>query len=616
MKRFYLFIPFISIFLFVNASGDSEYRLDLDPRLEPFYHGVASGDPLKDAVIIWTRVTTESPSTDVEWEMSSDLNFSSGSIVASGTYTTTTERDHTVKIDVTGLNSNAYYFYRFKALGNYSLVGRTKTAPASAESDQLRFATVSCSSFQHGYFNVYNRIKDRNDIDAVIHLGDYVYEYGPGEYGELRDHDPPQEMVELVDYRTRYSQYRLDPALRDLHQQYPFITTWDDHESADNSWSGGAVNHQPDTEGDWFERLSASAKAYSEWLPIRNPDITDDTKIYRKFNYGDLADIFVLDTRITGRDEQLGFGEPANDPTRTLLGAEQLEWLKDGLLESDAQWKIIAQQIMVGPFTIFGIALNNDQWEGYKYERTQLFKYFMDLNEIDNVVILTGDIHTSWAMDLPLGFQPYFPSTGENSVGVEFVTTSVTSPGFPIGFVTQIIKDNNKHMKYIDLTEHGFGLLDITSEKTQNDFYYVRTIEELDDRVNFRVGWYTEDGENHLVKNTESTESIYPDPEQAPGLEDTMVTAVEINNISITGLYPNPVVGNEIQVQFFVQESDEFTISLYDMAGSLIVSKNLGTRNRGVNLHTFELPTISSGTYNLVFEHGGKSSGQSFIKFE
>ena len=605
----------------ISQANDPNNRLDFNPLLEPFYHGVASGDPLTDAVIIWTRITSTENSETVEWEIAKDTSFAN--IINNGTFTTNADRDYTVKVDVTGLESNTHYYYRFKAAdGTYSMIGRTKTAPSADETDQLRFATVSCSSFQHGFFNVYDGITERNDIDAVIHLGDYIYEYGPGEYGDARDHEPAHEIIELIDYRTRYAQYRLDPSLRNIHQQYPFIVMWDDHETADNSYKDGAENHTPGAEGDWSDRLSVAAKAYMEWLPIRTPDVNDETKIYRKFTYGDIADVFVLDTRIIGRDEQIGFFDQLdpsilNDTSRHLLGTEQLAWLKDGLSNSTAKWKVLAQQVMVGPFKIFDIVANTDQWDGYAAERANLFGFIED-NDIDNVVVLTGDIHTSWAMDLPLGSENYVPSTGENSVAVEFVTTSVTSPGIPIGFVADFIKNENKHMKHVNLTDHGFGILSLNNEKAQNDHYFAKTIESRNPEMRFGKGFYSMDGDNHLTRNLEREESIYEPAIQAPDPTDTTsnntVTSVVPSNITITGVYPNPIVNDLVTVQFFVQNQENVLIQVFDATGRIVKSVDLGSRQRGIYVEPITLPNLPTGNYILSFKHGNSIVSQSLIK--
>lgn len=310
MKKLYLVLIGLIITLQAFLQGSVLVRSALDPELTPFYHGVASGDPLPDAVIIWTRVTPGEPmeSIEVQWRVSRDTTFNN--IVASGVFVTNEDRDYTVKVDVTGLEPNTWYYYEFSALERNSLIGRTKTAPVGGV-DQLRFATVSCSNYPAGYFNAYQKIVDRNDVDAVLHLGDYLYEYGGSNIL------PNTDIVQLADYRIRHSVYKLDSMLRNAHQQYPWIVTWDDHESANNSWRGGAENHNTSTQGPWIDRKIASVRAYDEWMPIRMPDEEDQFRIYRKISYGDLADIFVLDTRLYDRDLQ---GGGINHPAKNSSG--------------------------------------------------------------------------------------------------------------------------------------------------------------------------------------------------------------------------------------------------------------------------------------------------------
>ena len=292
----------------------SAIRINLDSIYEPFYHGVASGDPLPGRVIIWTRVTPDTSTVDsiaVSWRIGTDTNITQ--VINSGITYTSSDIDYTVKVDVSGLQPDTWYYYSFTAFGKNSLTGRTKTAP-TGDTDSLRFAVVSCSSYEHGFFNAYERIASRNDIDAVLHLGDYIYEYQAGSYSNFitdRDYEPSNEILSLSDYRIRFSHYHLDPDLRYLHQQYPWINVWDDHETANNSWTDGADNHTTLTEGSWTDRKSAAVQAYFEWLPIRLPDPADDQRIYRNFNFGDLLDIHMLDTRLEGRAEQLTFGSPA-----------------------------------------------------------------------------------------------------------------------------------------------------------------------------------------------------------------------------------------------------------------------------------------------------------------
>lgn len=287
---------------------DPEAYARPNPAQAPFYHGVASGDPLPDRVILWTRVTpSDSTAVDpvsVDWWIASDT--AGLDVVSSGRMTTDAARDFTVKVDAGGLEPDRTYYYGFQAFGRPSPVGRTRTAPDGA-ADHLRFAVVSCSNYQNGYFNAYARIAEREDLSAVIHLGDYIYEHGEGglsydpEIG--RGHDPDHEIVTLDDYRIRYAFYRLDPDLQRVHQQHPFITVWDDHEFANNAWSMGAGNHESG-EGAWDRRKQSALQAFFEWLPVR----TDaPSRIYRRVAYGDLVDFFMLDTRIDGREERDGW---------------------------------------------------------------------------------------------------------------------------------------------------------------------------------------------------------------------------------------------------------------------------------------------------------------------
>jgi alkaline phosphatase D len=264
--------------------------------LAPFFHGVASGDPQQDRVILWTRVTTDSTNAVVNWRIASDTAITN--IINSGTVTTDDTKDFTVKVDATGLQPFTWYYYEFETEGKRSVRGRTRTLPVG-DIDSLRFAIVSCADYTNGYYNAYAKITERNDIFAVIHLGDYIYEYGGGT--APRNHEPSNEILTLGDYRIRHSHYKLDEDLMRLHQQYPFFAVWDDHETANNAWFGGAENHTPGTEGDWFDRKAAGVHAYYEWMPLRMPDPAETMRIFRKFNIGDLIDLYMMDTRLQGR---------------------------------------------------------------------------------------------------------------------------------------------------------------------------------------------------------------------------------------------------------------------------------------------------------------------------
>lgn len=463
----------------------------------PFKHGIASGDPLSDAVILWTRVTTTETTVDVKWEASTSKEFAK--IDASGTVTTNADRDYTVKVDAKGLTAGTTYFYRFTALGETSPVGRTKTAPTGSLA-RLRLGVVSCSSLAHGYFHAYKQLATRLDLDAVVHLGDYIYEYGDREYGDVRKYEPPHEIISLADYRMRYAQYRRDPDLAAVHQQFAFIAVWDDHETADNSWSGGAENHAA-AEGDYAARRAAAAKAYSEWMPIRDQD---GGKIYRGFVFGDLVDLMMLDTRIVGRDKQI---EKKTDPAfmdekRQLLGAEQETWLSGRLKASTAKWQMLGQQVVVAPFPVF---FNSDAWDGYPAARARLNTMLTE-NATKNLVVLTGDIHMSFAFELP--GETYDPKTGSGSLGVEFVVPGVTSPGMPeqLANVAQGLVQDNPHLKFANVHQKGYVVLDITHERVQSAWYhYTDPAEQQGVTPQFSAAWSTKAGTKALYSDSEAT---------------------------------------------------------------------------------------------------------------
>lgn len=330
-----------------------------------FGHGVASGDPLQDRVIIWTRVThTESTAQQVPvaWKVATDAAMTQ--VVASGTVVTTEDVDYTVKIDVEGLSAETTYYYQFEGpLDVQSVVGETKTLP-SGFVEQVKFAVCSCANYPAGFFNVYQAIAE-SDVDVVLHLGDYIYEYQNGKYPTEDDQatgrapDPTTETLSLSDYRARYSQYRIDEQAKLVHQKKPFICVWDDHEVANDAYKDGAENHN-EGEGEYSARKAAAIQAYHEWLPIRTG--TDLEKIYRNFQFGELVSLNMLDTRHIGRDQGLSTEEFATaaaqsseaatallvDENRSLLGAEQQSWLVKNWFNSTATWEVLGQQVLMG----------------------------------------------------------------------------------------------------------------------------------------------------------------------------------------------------------------------------------------------------------------------------
>lgn len=624
---------YVWLLLFLSVYGQGQLfagptdadRIYVDSTLAPFYHGVASGDPTQDAVIIWTRVTTAEANATVDWQVATDTLMQH--VVQSGSASTGMDKDYTVKVDVTGLQPNTYYFYEFSYGGKYSLRGRTKTL-SSGNVDKLRFAVVSCASYPHGYFNVYQAINQRNDVDAVIHLGDYIYEYGKNEYGTVRVPDPEHEILTLADYRIRHSMYKLDSMLMRLHQQFPFYTIWDDHEFADNSYVDGAENHQPATEGDWNVRKRAAIEAYKEWMPIREVDTIPDIKIYREYKIGNLVDLFFLDTRITDRQKQniLASITGTDDSTHYMIGPTQFEWLKNGLQQSTATWKVIGQQVMMAPFKILNIAFNDDQWDGYPTERKRLFKVIND-NNINNLVVLSGDIHSAWANDFPFGKIPYNPRTGAGSAGVEFICTAVTSPGIPLTGIfgniaedafAQIVKDNNPHVKHNNFVNRGFSIVDFTPERAQNDFYNIGTIEQPDPSYTYQVSYYTEKDSNHLKMDTVPTRFIGPLPVKAPLFPRLSITSGILNKsnaMEITGVYPNPF-SSYTGIQYATNQSTPLTVSIFNALGQLVYYKELGVKAKGVYFEKFDLGNLSKGEYLLSLYNGMDVVTRTIIKAE
>jgi alkaline phosphatase D len=490
------------------------------PGSEAFRHGVASGDPLPDGVILWTRLTGASGSVPVTWEVASDAGFAG--IVASGETSTSGDRDFTVKVDARGLEPARSYFYRFRSGELTSVVGRTRTAPAGATA-RARFGVASCSSFAQGYFHAYRALAARADLDAIVHLGDYIYESGPGQYGDMRPIEPPREAVTLADYRARHAQYKADRDLQEVHRQHPFICIWDDHESANNAWRDGAINHQAELEGSWADRKTAAQRAYAEWMPIR--DQSDPGRIWRKLAWGDLADVILLDTRMWGRTTSNAaiFGPaPPEDGASSLLGDDQAAWLEEQVRGSTARWKLIGQQVMVANLILSpGMFVNLDQWHGYPASRRR-FLDFLRTSTPGNVVVITGDLHSSWANELVLNPgdpAQYDPATGQGSLAVEFVTPGITSPGLPPAFlgVVQSALPYNPHLRWFDLMRQGYMVLDVTTERVQAAWFLYADIRQLQGaQETFAAAWSVRSGSLRLQADAAPADAPDDAPPPAP----------------------------------------------------------------------------------------------------
>ncbi|KQX13207.1 alkaline phosphatase [Streptomyces sp. Root431] len=478
-----------------------------DSTAPAFLHGVASGDPLPDGVLLWTRVTPSpeavpgsglGPDVTVGWELAEDRGFTR--IAAAGSTTASASADHTVKADVRGLRPATAYWFRFTAGDAVSPAARTRTAPAvDAAAPGVRFGVVSCANWESGHFSAYRHLAGRADLDAVLHLGDYVYEYASGAYPEakytVRQHEPRHEIVSLADYRTRHGKYKTDPDLQALHAAHPVVAIWDDHEFANDAWTGGAENHTPGAEGEWAARVAAAKQAYFEWMPVR---ASTEGTVFRRLRFGKLADLHLLDLRsFRSAPAKTGSGT-VDDPERTITGRAQLDWLKAGLAGSDATWQLVGTSVMISPIAFGalpahlleplaelmglpkeGLAVNVDQWDGFTDDRKELIAHLTS-RAIRNTVFLTGDIHMAWANDVPLKAATYPLSA---SAATEFVVTSVTSdnlddmlhvaPGTVSVVAAGAVKAANRHVKWVDMDHHGYGVLDVTSEHSQMDYYTV-----------------------------------------------------------------------------------------------------------------------------------------------
>lgn len=579
---------------------NSNKRLSVDPNLAPFYHGVASGDPLDDAVIIWTRITTQDPSVTVNWKIATDTSMQN--IINSGTATTDASKDYTIKVDVTGLDAATTYYYQFDYDGQYSLIGRTKTAP-SGMVDQLRFAVVSCSKYDVGFFNAYESIAWRNDIDAVLHLGDYIYEYAAGNTISGRDVlEPANEIITLEDYRIRHAHYKLDEQLRLLHQQYAWVCTWDDHETANDSWFGGADNHDPNTEGLWTDRKAAGVQAYLEWIPVREQQTN---KIYRVIEYGPMAKIMVLDTRLEGRDEQVSAtdAQAINDPNRTLLGTTQYDWLETNLSNSTATWNVLAQQVMMAPLTLAGTIFNTDQWDGYNAEREKLYAHILD-NDIENVVVLTGDIHTSWANNLE--------NQAGDSVAVEFVSTSITSNGLNLS--ASIVINALDHVKYAKFDQRGYNILTLEAFKAQTDFYFMNTISSIDTSVERLASWYVYSSGRKLKEANNAAQFTGQKVAFAPlSPKETGSVGVEEVPLTIFGVYPNPAQ-NYLQMQYFSPSEENIQLQIIDLNGKVMLERKVDGHQQGVNYLQLDISDLAKGTYWVTFKNATQTYQKQIVK--
>ncbi|HST36662.1 MAG TPA: alkaline phosphatase D family protein [Allosphingosinicella sp.] len=507
-----------------------------------FTHNVASGEPRQRSVMLWTRYMPAGGDTArLSWQVSPSADFAR--IEADGTAVAEEAQDYCVKPVVEGLRAGRWYYYRFRdAAGAWSPVGRTRTLPEGRVRD-FRIALFSCSNLRFGWFNAYAHAAARRDLDLVVHVGDYLYEYDerhypdPGEELAGRSIFPASEIVRLADYRMRYAAYRADPDLQRLHQMFPVISMWDDHETANDSWEGGAQNHQPDSEGPWADRKRAAMRAYREWLPVSEDSWED-------YDIGDLATLFRPETRLTARSRQLGYTAllrdqsdragalarfrdgPWRDEARTMLGGEQEAWLAGALRRSTtrgARWQVLAQQVIVGSLAMppeaatwlrpedpaseraffrnlidagqAGLPFGLDSWDGYPAARRRLLRAALDANA--NLVVLSGDSHNAWGFDLDLEGTP---------AGVEFAGQSVTSPGYETDLphvapaeVVRAAIARNRQLKFAETRRRGYVTVTLTPERATGEWLFLDTIRERSTRLAGRHAMSARRGANRFA---------------------------------------------------------------------------------------------------------------------
>jgi alkaline phosphatase D len=491
-----------------------------------FTNNVASGEPGQRKVMLWTRfVPAGGGSARLDGEVSETPDFRR--IVAGGSVTARPGRDHCARLVVSGLLPGRCYYYRFVGPGGArSPVGRTRTLP-EGHVERFRMGIFSCSNLGFGWFNAYAHAAARADIDLMVHLGDYYYEYrrgdypGPGEAVAGRWVEPAGELIHLADYRLRFAAYRSDPDLQALHARFPMVAMWDDHESANDSWQGGAENHQPETEGPWQARKRASVRAYREWMPVG-----DET--WGSYEIGALATLFRPETRLTGRTHQLDLAGataakadlraaliafrdgPWRDPARSLMGPRQEQWLAQALARSVRQgtrWQVLAQQVVMGSIGIgpkvaewgraaesegtrdymarglaaysVGLPLGYDQWDGYPAARERLLRASLDAGA--NLVVLSGDSHNAWAFDLDLRGVP---------AGVEFAGHSVTSPGYEVDLpavrpedLARATVEENPQLRWAELSRRGYLTVELTPDRATGEWLFLDTIRSRSTRL-------------------------------------------------------------------------------------------------------------------------------------
>jgi alkaline phosphatase D len=639
MKFLAIILSFLTTIVGYSQKSRPEVPQQQD-ILAPFYHGVASGDPLPNAVIIWTRFTPDSEqlqAVKLQYTIATDTAFQN--IVQQGEVFADPLNDFTAKVDVKHLNPNTYYYYVFTApTGKNSLIGRTKTAPTGHYS-HFRAASLSCTSIYSGFFNGYARIAERNDLDLVIHVGDYLYDF-VDRNGNNRVPDPyPETPKDLQSWRDRHDYYDLDVDLIRARQQHPFVIIWDNHDVDD--YHKNAVSYK------------AANRAFYEWLPIRlkQDELVDTLKIYQKLEYGDLVDVVMLDC-YSYKDDEVGTNannfnnDEIGDENRSYLGDKQREWLYQQIDSSSTVWRIFGSQKLMAPwclgcfpditgdldFPVFndnGNVFNVRAWDGYPAERKNLFNKLREKGSRNNLT-LSGDAHLAFYADLtedPFNLIEYNPLTGGQSVGVELLPSSLTRENFDEILAAEgggkpnsayysaaetlaiASRAANIHHKYSNFSDHGYALIDITPERIIGEFWVSEKIEVQSTETMMRS--HTCEANSgvwsvlpNLTPSDGKTFQANPAPLLPPTANIVGITQQNPNAFEAS-IYPNPA-SEGISIILPLNHAS-WTIELLDVRSVVLQSERV--ENEKQAKFTFA-SNYTAGTYFVRIS----SQGQQFIQ--
>jgi len=574
--------------LFISFSLSAQITLPEnmygDTAFAPFYWGVASGDPLPDGVILWAKVATILTQViqTQTWEVSAESSFTN--IIETGSVDALSTNDNCVRVEVSGLQPNTNYYYRFtdSQSGNTSQVGRTKTAPVG-NVDEITLAVASCSSIYSGYFNAYRNIANNDEVDLMVHLGDYIYDFVDADE-QVRVPDPsPTNPSTLQEWRDRHAYYLLDPDLRLARQMHPWVVIWDNHDFGYVTEGGG--------------------QAFWEYLPRRDYH-NDIEKIHRSYSFGNLLSLVMIDIEKFRNIDEIAPGESS------VLSNDQRDWFIQELDASDAKWRIVGNQKMFGgwysegipqwlPIPNAGNVFDDGSWDGFMAERDTVLR-FVEENEIDNLMIISGDVHMSFCMDLsraPRDPFTYNGLTGEGALGVEFIPASISRGNFdesgviePIANIAADLSGGiNPHHQFTNFIDHGYGLLHVNQDTIRAEIRYCDKL-QITDEETIGVEMLMLDGENHWHRSS-NVNSI-----------------AELKSANPISIFPNPA--NETLNILFNQDSKyDYTLAVLDVQGRVVLSARLV----GQKEIALGVSSLSPGAYVLQASNDEKLFKKSFI---